>query len=160
MRPEPTSLRSAPPCTAGHGAARRSARAFRRALRTRPKAETAAPALVALPAYVGDVLRLASGPPPSQRGACSALCAAVERAVRAGSASTEAVGTVRLGSGETASVRVCGEGVRIDVTIVASLALAAELGPRVSSLLSRLAARGLRVRSLRIERRGHPKGRR
>jgi hypothetical protein len=85
---------------------------------------------------------------------CSALVVAVERVVRATAAAERAGGTVRLECGETAVVRVRADGRHIEVTIVAPLALAALLGTSVPSLVSRLAARGLSVRSVRIEPRG------
>lgn len=141
-------------------ATRRGARAFRRPMRARTTAEPAPPSPAAIPAYAGDARRLESGPAPAQRGASSALCGAVERAARASSAAERSVETVRFENGETASVRVRVDGARLDVTIVASTALAAELGPKLPSLVARLAARGVRVGAIRLERGGPPRGRR
>jgi hypothetical protein len=145
MRTEPIGRHIPVDRTPEHGVARRGARPFRKPVLADSIGATRL-ALVA-PSNAGDARSLSS----PQRGACSALWAAVERVVRAAAAAERADGTVRLESGETATVRVRADGRHVEVTIVAPLALAALLGTSLQSLVSRLAARGLSVRSVRIE---------
>src|SRR5829696_8919028 len=125
MRTETIAARSSVERAASARTKRPGARAFRRVLRDPRLVETAPPVINPLHYIAGGVPGRPEGPSPSLRGACSAVCAAVERAVGVCASTGNAVGTVRLASGETASVRVRVDGGRVDVTIIASVGLAA-----------------------------------